>query len=440
MKEGIISSVDEREALKQRVETKWAEAFSSGKVIADESIPPEQRVVIPEDVRGVTEDVVINMAKENWPPIMRGIRKSGSETISSNEWGHFFIPVLGQNDKDDPKKPRMYPLAFVPTVGCSHMLKNGGCLVCNYGENPCVTESVMQTEAEKMFDFVAKTNEGYGEALFNLNASGSFFDDAEMPVSVRNYLLKKVADYKRQNPEKKVKFMTESRLEFMTEEKLKEMRQILGGDVEVEIGYGLESADRLINEGAMNKRLPNNFEKKIELMRKYGVEIVNHVLIKPPFLTEAEAVVDAVNSIKKSYENNWADMVIVMTMNIRPKTLTQIEMEHGIYTQPSIWAVIKVMKEIGFDLSKRSKFLGFSISQTAQESNVILVSGKDEAEQNAAKIIRRFNGRKEDFDALVALTETEEYRKWEESQKEPDSTIAERIAAHIKLLSEIYTG
>jgi radical SAM enzyme (TIGR01210 family) len=428
---------EQKEQLRTRIEEGWKSAQSEGFISADESIPAEQRVAIPDELRGISDDEVIATARKTWPGVMYQIRKAG-ETLTATEWGSFLLPTWGQ-DKDDPSKARKYPLAFLPTRGCKHMLEQGGCLVCNYGENRQITEEQIMVEAEKMIEAIERSNDGYKEALFNLNASGSFFDESEIPRAVRSYLLNRLAEYKKRNPEKKVKFLTESRLEFMTEENLKELRQLLGDDIEIEIGYGLENSNRVINEAAMNKRLPDDFEERIALMRKYNVEVVNHILIKPIGVTDTEAIESAVQSIRDSYEKKWADLVIAMTINVRPSTLIEAEHEHGIYEMPNIWAVVKIMKEIGFDLARRSKFLGFSISETAYLGGAKTVTGKTKQEQKAAEIISGFNGKQEDYDNLMSLTSNKEYMKWERTlSKEAGSTLNERLAAHMKLMRHIY--
>ena len=153
---------------------------------------------------------------------------------------------------------------------------------------------------------------------------------------------------------------------------------------------------------------------------------------------------DAIKSIQDSHNNGWADLVIAMTINVRTGTLIEVEKRHGLYKLPSIWAVAEVMKGIGFDLASRTKFLGFSISEYAKNEGTETVSGQTEDEVKLAQKILSFNGLKKDYDEIVGMTEagavSDGYKQWKtgiESQK-PSSTVAERIASHIALLSKIY--
>ncbi len=430
-----------RQIKARQIEQRWSEAVSNGNIDMSNPIS-EDRVVVPEGLKGISEQETIDLAKVSWMQIMPQVRNS-TEIISTNEWGYFMLPSRGR-DKDDSTKPRFAPLAFLPTAGCGHMLECGGCLMCDYGRNGSFSEELLMAEAKKKMDFVTASNEGYSDAFFNVNALGSFFDEKEISKNVRVYILNRIAEYAKSFPGKKVGFFTESRLEFITEENMAEMRSILGDETWVEIGYGMESSNPLIRDGAFNKLLPTDFENRVALLRGFGVEVVNHIMLKPPFLTEKEAVQDAIQSIRDSHNKNWADFVVVMTINVRGSTLVGVEKLHGLYKMPSIWGVVEVMKEIGYEMAKKSVFFGFAISEFAQRNGTQTVSGSTNNEMDVMQKILRFNGLESDYYDIVRMTEkgetSYEYNKWKKGIEElkPKSTIAERIASHIALFAKIY--
>jgi radical SAM enzyme (TIGR01210 family) len=161
--------------------------------------------------------------------------------------------------------------------------------------------------------------------------SGSFLDVRELPESVRNELLDVVK-------EKEVKELTiETRPEF-AEEALNVQSYL--GDVTLEVALGLESANDRILTFCINKGFSyKDFERAVHILE--GIKIKAYLLIKPPFLTEYEAVEDAVHSAEMI-----ADLVDVISFNpvvIHRQTLVEYLWRTGGYTPPWMWSVVEVL-------------------------------------------------------------------------------------------------
>ena len=395
--------------------------------------PAEQTISISPEMKGISREEVLRMAEESWPSIMKRLRAERGAAVV-DRWGYFKQPL---------KPGRDHPIAYLATEGCQHAIC-GGCTMCDYGVGKKLPREKLieklRAEIEEVFPILESSNEGYQDfGAFNIIALGSFFDDEEIPPEVRELIYEKIAANKSKHDE--ILFTTESRLECIDEEKLKRMREMLGDDVRIEIGFGLESTDPLVREGSINKKLPPDWKEKIALLRKYNVEVAAHVMIKPPFLTEEEAINDAVETIKFLDEENLADMVIAMTMNRRPATVVGKLEEEGKYELPSIWTVLEIMRRLGPELSNKTRFLGFNLSE-AEVDEVKVVKGCEGCEEEVVERLLPFTGAEGEYDDIMKAAEATHCQcrsKWQERlKKKPDSTMAERIAAGIDFLRKEY--
>jgi hypothetical protein len=108
--------------------------------------------------------------------------------------------------------------------------------------------------------------------------SGSFFDGQAIPREDWPAIAELVKDFERVIVESHPALVSESVAEF---------RRMIGGDLEV--AMGLETAHPDILE-KLNKRMTlGMFEGAAEDLREMNVDVRTFVLVKPPFMTNAEA-------------------------------------------------------------------------------------------------------------------------------------------------------
>lgn len=269
--------------------------------------------------------------------------------------------------------------------------------------------------------------------------SDLFLTTQKLLRKLEKKIFQKIAE--RKNNFKLMEFITESRLEFINEEKLKEMRAIIGNDVDVEVGFGIESMNRLIREGVINKHLPDDYKEKIALLRKYNVKVAGHIIIKPPLLTEGEAIEDAVNGIREMFSNNLADIGIIMTMNKKPATLIGKLIEEGKYKLPSIWTTVEIMKRIGPELALKCGFFGFSV---ADEKNVEITNGCNQCRDEIFERLINYSPNNDAYNNLMQAADKMDCpckRNWQkEVVAKPKSTLVQRIAGELDLLIKEYLG
>ena len=386
----------------------------------------QEETIIPPELKDVTSKEVIRVAGLAWQDIMKNIHKQRGQKII-RKWGYINLPVLYTPG-------RQMPLTHIPTRGCrSHM--NGGCTMCDYGHLDDLTETEQKKQTILALDHVEKSNLEYPEShIFNLTPIGSFFDVGEIPIHLRKYIFERIAE----NKSKDIWFITESRLEYIDEENIEEMTDILGEDTNIEIGFGFESSNELIREGCINKRFPKNYKEKIRLMKSYNIVRDCHIIIKPPFLTEKEAIDDAVESTRYIFDNDLADLAIVMAMNEKPSTLVGKLISEDKYELPDIWSVIEIMRQLGPEICSETRFFGL----VANNTEVKTVKGCDECSGRIMPKVLNFTGNVNEFHDIIKTADSIDCRckrEWKQKIKfKPRSTLAERVAAGIDELAKEY--
>jgi archaeosine synthase beta-subunit len=432
-----------------------------------EKLRGAETVETPEDLKGITQAELKEISTIAWGLTMPEIR---GDARPIQEASGFFLPA-GQSELSDREKSehltRNIRLHGFMTGGCGHVtgkheisptgidgevtmsMAKTGCLYCDYGRcDRAVSAEEMMSYIDRCIDGdsdyepgdegkegdefkemgARRSNEGYDVKEYNITPLGSLFDENEVPPAARRHYFERLAEEKKLlKPGEKMLVDFETRFEFVSEEKLQEMRDILGDDVEIDVGVGTESICEEIREYAGNKKMYRGWKEKADLLHAYGCKVYGHVLVKPPFLTEKEAVMDAVGTMKYLEKEGLVDVFVVMTMNRRPNTLTPLLEEEGMYELPSTWSVIQIMKEIGPDLAAKSKFLGF---QNNSEENV--VHGCPDCNDTVVAKILDYHGYRDEYDSIMEAADKTECRckqtwKMRRAQK-PRAPLAERIA------------
>ena len=167
---------------------------------------------------------------------------------------------------------------------------------------------------------------------------GNFFNEAELPEESRIDILKAVNKCTYVET-----LIVESLPRFLTPTKLAQTRDVLG-DKNVEIGIGLESSDEVIRKLCINK--PDSlqeFTKAIEIIKPY-FKVLAYVLVKPSFLSEREAVIDGVNTIKYAFSQG-VDVVSIEPVNISDHNLSGYLNRLGLYRPVWLWSIVEMLRK-----------------------------------------------------------------------------------------------
>ena len=220
------------------------------------------------------------------------------------------------------------------TMGCSHD-RQGHCTMCNYGRGHTAAPAAVEGAVSEAIRSLATT----GGTLL-MSPSGSMFDDREVAPDLRRALWALARDSAFD------RVLTESRAELVNERVVREARSILAGK-ELAIEIGLESSDPWILRHCVNKGLElDTVDRAIERSRELDVPLTVNVSLGTAFLTPAEAVDDAVATVRWALDAGATDAV-VFPLLVRRWTVLGHLFEHGRHEQTSLWALVEVLMRLG---------------------------------------------------------------------------------------------
>ncbi len=225
------------------------------------------------------------------------------------------------------------------TQGCSHARsEDGGCTMCSYlldGTSAPVTSDDLVLQFRSAMQSAGDLSPPVAVKVYT---SGSFLDPCEVPLEARERILQLIA-----SDDRVEEVVLESRPEFVTGEALSGVRSVLDHH-SVQVGVGLESSSDPVRMVAVNKGFTTDqFRATVEVAAEYEVGVRAYVLLKPPFLTERDALVDALETIVAA-----ADMgvrtVSVNPVNIQRNTLVERLWRRGLYAPPWLWTLVELLR------------------------------------------------------------------------------------------------
>lgn len=173
---------------------------------------------------------------------------------------------------------------------------------------------------------------------------GSFLDDLDVPPAARLEIFRRISEMPGiQN------VLIESRAEFVTETALLELRRELRPGQQLELAVGVESANPRIRNDVLNKSLRwEDLERVVQVCAKTGAGFQAYLLIKPPSLTEAEAIEDAAESARQvaALAGKWNAPFRISFQPVFIPRGTPLEELHeaGRYETVNLWSVVEVIR------------------------------------------------------------------------------------------------
>ena len=211
------------------------------------------------------------------------------------------------------------------TSGC-WWSKRKGCLMCGY--NSASDSSI------GLLDLLAQLKvaiDRYEDEKFvKIYTSGSFLDRNEVPLEARAAVMEAFPSAKR--------ILFESRPEFVTVEEL----STLPND-RVQVALGLESANNDILRRCVQKGfLVEDYVRAASLLREKGIPVRTYLLLKPPFLTERQAMQDTIRSIE--FAAPHSESISINPINVQKDTMVERLWRRGDYRPPWLFSLIEVLK------------------------------------------------------------------------------------------------
>ena len=181
-----------------------------------------------------------------------------------------------------------------------------------------------------------------GDVQFlKIYTSGSFLDKREVPLDVAD----KVA---RHCKERNMRLLFESRPEYVSPERVDELMAI---HEDIEVALGLESSNERVLQYSVNKGFTaEDYSRAAKLLSDKGLSVRTYVLLKPPFITESEAIVDSISTIRFAATNS--DTISLNPVNVQRGTLVERLWRNWAYRPPWLWSVLEVLKSTA-DIDKK---------------------------------------------------------------------------------------
>jgi radical SAM enzyme (TIGR01210 family) len=171
-------------------------------------------------------------------------------------------------------------------------------------------------------------------ALYN---DGSFFASREIPQDIQIAIARMVSASGIK------KLMVESLPQFITKSNLGSFIEALH-PVKLEVGMGLQSADDIVRETLVNTRISRtSFERAMSTLKFFGVTPKVYLMVKPPFITEGEAVTDAVASVGY-LQSLGINNVTLCPTRVSHNTVAWLLWKNGLYSPPNLWTIVQIVR------------------------------------------------------------------------------------------------
>lgn len=215
--------------------------------------------------------------------------------------------------------------AVLRTSGCWWSRKKG-CLMCGY--NVASDLAIGQEALSSQLDELLVRYDG--EEMVKIYTSGSFLDLNEIPVIIRDRIFAMFPGEPR--------ILFESRPEFVTDENLSALPSH-----RTEVALGLESSNDEVLRVCIRKGFASSdYVKAAERIRKRGMAVRTYLLLKPPFMTEAQAIKDTASSALFARSNS--DTISINPVNVQAGTEVERLWRRGDYRPPWLWSLVEVLK------------------------------------------------------------------------------------------------
>jgi len=240
----------------------------------------------------------------------------------------------------DEKQPITRLTILLPGKGCEWAIKTGGCTMCAFGKRAQeIGKNFSANDLLALFQIALDLTKCQQPINLTIYNGGSFLNEREIPLEVQLKICQKVKEH----PSIK-KLFIESRVEFITQEKIRMLKNKLKNK-KLMIGIGLEAQDDKIRNILIKKGLDKkDYEKAVKLLKENEVKVLTYVLLKPIYLTEKEAIEEAIKTIKYAFEVG-TDEVALEVAFVQEGTIMDKLFKENRYKPPWLWSIIEVIKK-----------------------------------------------------------------------------------------------
>lgn len=242
--------------------------------------------------------------------------------------------VKDANIKGSPVKT--LTITLTPT-GCT-WASRGGCTMCGEYEGSTKSNTISpEFHIAQFASAVSKYVAEHNPAWIRIYQEGNYTNNNEIENSAQLTILRLaslIGGIQR--------ITIESMAKYLTQETVTKLGGALARNVELEVGMGFEGENDVVRNVCVNKgESMRDFRKAVGLLKKMGIRSLAYVLLKPPFLSEGEAIEEAITTIQVAHEIGF-DAISLEPASIHRYTLLHALKLEGLYQVPWLWSVVKV--------------------------------------------------------------------------------------------------
>jgi len=275
--------------------------------------------------------------------VARTIARDRRPEAAGPESARRYVNLWTEPEAIDGEHVRAF-VVILRTRGC-YWADAKGCSMCGYSKDTLGRSASPAELAEQLAGVLRRYA---GEPYVKVYTSGSFLDDREVDGESRARFVSAFSGRAR-------RLLFETLPEFATPDRLAPLRDTFSG--ELEVALGLESTDpvvlgRFVNKGAS----PSEYLAAGDRVRSLGLHAKAYLLLKPPYLTEGEAIEDVVRSVEGAAAH--FDTLSVNPVHIQNGTVVEWLYHRGRYRPPWLWSVVEAL-ERGASVRGRSRLVSF---------------------------------------------------------------------------------
>jgi radical SAM protein (TIGR04043 family)/radical SAM enzyme (TIGR01210 family) len=192
----------------------------------------------------------------------------------------------------------------------------------------------------------AKSNEESPIAMV-LTPTGSFFDEVEFPLSIRNQILELLLSFSQQLSRPLVLHIETHAEHFLSASEVPGFSHTMSclRDLNARILFGFESSNEFVRNVLYNKYLEKaKFKSAVNLAKKNGLGVGAFAFVGIAPLTDIEAIADAKATI--SYLNDNDISPVVMFHNVQSYTIQEVLHLFHLHKLPEPRTVLEVVNHL----------------------------------------------------------------------------------------------
>ncbi len=303
----------------------------------------------------------------------------------------------------------------------------------------CITPSNLMDQFDHAFSTTEDEIDGFD--VVTIYTNGNFFVDQEVPPLVREYI------YEQINKSAVSLLIVESLPQFVTKAIIDEAKAHLG-EKQLSVYIGLQSSDDLIRTLAINSTTTRvAFEQAVHLLHEAQYLCTAFLMVKPPFLTETEAIRDAVQSIVYLSTLGVYDPMLCAT-KISPHTVVSLLAKEGNFVSPWLWSVIEILKEVQTHSPASKPIIATSLFDEERNADSTCTQNCEQCSPGIIDLLTTYNKTRDPrplFEVRCSCYEAYRHAKEEEEERFGSIPVLNRITAfldrhpvHNAQSSEIY--